>query len=472
MVRLREHVNRLGGGHFVASGGDLFAVAGEVGGVAADVDNAVGLELEHGVERFGVHSGARGVGDDNTRFGVRGERLLHGVEVLEVGLEKDRVLEAVQFGVHRGIADGAFDHLDADRLLAVAGEVERDGAGAAVEVVDRVLRRDAADGDDLVVERFGLAGVGLEKGVGGNAEIEVAEPLGDVSFTADDVLLLARGHRVPAGGDVVDDGHLLLRHGRFEPLLQRLHDGLFVPRGDDVHHELVMALAVAEHHVTQKSLVRLGGVGREAAFEGEVAHDVQHRVHALLGEVAGVEVEHLLEVARRVEAEGKAFRLCQLLLRHLGGQEVTHIRAGELHLVAVVERLRRGQHRQDVGVLEAAEVRERVHHLFVLEAELRLVADVHPLASAADAEDRADRLDAIRRRREHFDGASFEVARLYLVNLRRNAVAGREHASHHDGHSLGGFAEALLFLGMVDDGEFDDIAFSVADFLLFQWSVR
>jgi len=233
-----------------------------------------------------------------------------------------------------------------------------------------------------------------------------------------------------------------------------------------------MAFAVAEHKVTQVAFVRLGGVGLETAFDGEVTQDVQHPVHTLLGEVAGVEVEHLLEVARRVEAEGEGFRLGKLITVDLRLEQVAHVGAGELHLVAVVQRVWRGKHRTDVGTLKTADVLQRVRHLFVLVAKLRLIADVHPLASAAGAEDRADWLNAIRRRFEHLDGPCFEVARLDLVNLRRNAVTGGENAGDHHPHALGGFAEAFVFLGVVSDGEFDDVAFSVADFLLFQWSVQ
>ena len=129
-----EHVDRLDDTQVVVLA-EYLQIACLCSGVAADVDDALGLGSEDGLHHVGMHAGARRVGDDD----VGPPMLLEEVvveDVLHVACEEERVVNAVDLRVHLRILDGFRHVLDADDLTGLAGHEVGDGARAGVEVVD------------------------------------------------------------------------------------------------------------------------------------------------------------------------------------------------------------------------------------------------------------------------------------------------------------------------------------------------
>ncbi len=92
-----------------------------------------------------------------------------------------------------GVGDGGFDELDPPQLAGARGERERDRADAAVEVVDALPALQGGVLGDDPVEQLGHLGVGLEEGLGGDAQVELAEALGQLGLAPDELGLAAGG---------------------------------------------------------------------------------------------------------------------------------------------------------------------------------------------------------------------------------------------------------------------------------------
>ena len=197
-------------------------------------------------------------------------------------------------------------------------------------------------------------------------------------------------------------------------------------------------------------------VERGAARVEERLRQLQRGVHLVGRDVAAVDVDDLLEAARRVETEREVRGLHRI--RQLLRQQEAAVAEGEVDLVAVAERQGRGQGGVHRRVGKPAEPLQRVGDELALEAELRGVIDVLPLAAAADAEVRAARRDARRGRPQHRGEAGLEVVRLELRDLRADAVADGDHALDEHGEPVVEAAEALGRLGEVADVQLDGLA--------------
>ncbi len=91
------------------------------------------------------------------------------------------------------VRDGLLDELDAPQLAGARRERERDRADPRVEVVHALpaLQRGVL-GDDPV-QQLGHLGVGLEERLGGDAQIELAEALGQLRLAPHELGLAAGG---------------------------------------------------------------------------------------------------------------------------------------------------------------------------------------------------------------------------------------------------------------------------------------
>ena len=102
-----EHVHGEGGGGGVAEGAEAGDVAGEGGGVAGDVDQAVGLHGGDGLQGWGVHALAGRVHD-------------YGVGRYAAGFELPRGLAGVGDPGGLGLAD--FDMVASEAKLFLEDE--------------------------------------------------------------------------------------------------------------------------------------------------------------------------------------------------------------------------------------------------------------------------------------------------------------------------------------------------------------
>ena len=89
-----EHVNGLYGDYFVA-GVEQGKVAGLGGGVAADIDDALGVGIEYDLYDVGVHAGTGRVGDDDIGMTVLTDEVV-GEDVFHVAGIEQGVGDAVE----------------------------------------------------------------------------------------------------------------------------------------------------------------------------------------------------------------------------------------------------------------------------------------------------------------------------------------------------------------------------------------
>jgi len=123
---MRKHVYGLHGGYGVFDVEQL-QVASLCGRIATNVNDALGLCTQYDVCHILVHSGTRRVGDDYVRPSVRGYKVVVQ-NIFHVAGKEQRVLNAVDFGVHLGVFDGLGNVLNADDLTCFAGHEISDGA--------------------------------------------------------------------------------------------------------------------------------------------------------------------------------------------------------------------------------------------------------------------------------------------------------------------------------------------------------
>ena len=129
-----EHIDGLHG-HDLILFVEVVQVARLCGGIAGDIDDALGGGAKDGLHHVRVHAGTRRVGDDHVGTAMLSDEVV-GEDVLHVTGEEEGVGDAVNLGVHLGILDGLGDIFDADDLFRVLGDEVGDGARAGVEVVD------------------------------------------------------------------------------------------------------------------------------------------------------------------------------------------------------------------------------------------------------------------------------------------------------------------------------------------------
>lgn len=198
-----EHI---AGGYFfygIILFAELLQVAGEGGGVAADVDDPFGRHMHDRFYQLGRQSLTRGINDDHVgantlpaeRFGSR----------RSVSTEKARILDPVLLGVAFRVFDRLGDDLDADERSTVSRHGQADSARAAIEVEQRL-----AAGQRGVLPRFGvealrLTAVDLVKRLGSKREAQPAERICHRILAVNHVGTRTENHVRVVGIDVEKD---------------------------------------------------------------------------------------------------------------------------------------------------------------------------------------------------------------------------------------------------------------------------
>ena len=181
-----------------------------------------------------------------------------------------------------------------------------------------------------------------------------------------------------------------------------------------------------DNHVAHQAAVLAGVMERIAVLHAEALRLEADGVRGLGLEPAAVDVEHLVEHARDVEAHGG--RGVELRTGgHLLVGEPAAVGEGEFELVAVELRAGRPQAGGNLGQFDLADARELVAHLLALEAQLLVVGQVLPLAAAADTEVFAEGLHTQRRAAHVADHVTLHVAAALGPNLDVDHVARYGH---------------------------------------------
>lgn len=428
MLGMGEHVDGLHG-HDGVFGVEEGEVAGLRGGVAAHVDDGFGLGAEDGVDHVGVHAGARRVDDHHVGLAVFGYEVV-GENVLHVAGKEEGVGYAVYLGVEACVVDGFGDVLDAHDLRGLAADEVGDCAGAGIEVVDEFVATETGEVADDLVELVGLCRIGLIERLWPDAEAQAFHLLLYVRASGTEHYLLV-------GDGVVDLG---VYHGHQRCDLWELGgDGVgegfevvgTVVADNDNQHNLARG-GCAHHHGADESLLGAEVVEWQAVGLAVVLHEVAQTVGNVVLEVAGFDVEHLVEGAGNVETCGVA--VGEFLPRgELLEGEPAAVGEGELELVAVVPNVLAAQALGHFGNGHFCNAGECVDYLLALALQLVLVGEVLPPATAAHGEMLAAGLDTHAAGPAEARYAALGVAFLFLLNLNVDTVAWRAegHEDHH-----------------------------------------
>lgn len=405
----REHVDGLDFLGFVAELLEDGEVAGEAGGVAGDVDDAVGLHVGEGLEDGLGAAGARRVDDDD--IGAHALLVEARHDLGRIADDEFGVADVIVARVLLRIEDGGLDDLDAVDLAGFLREEQRDRAGAAVGVDDGLLALEVRELQRLVVEDFGLLRVDLEEGARRDVEGQAADAVENGRLAPEQVRLAAHDDVVAVRLDVLvdaDDVRQALAQSPDEFLLTRQ-----LLRGrDDDDHELAL-LADAADDVAQYARVAVLIVDGDAQLCDDIAHGIDDLVVALFLDVAVARVDDLVRALREAADDGLALAAADW----------------ELHLVAVVPRALSAERRLDEEVLLAADARDGVDDLLALSLELGHVIEVLELAAAALLVDGADGRDAVATRTQDLDEMASRVRLLDLVHGDLDGLA-RQRARH------------------------------------------
>ena len=405
----REHVDGLDFLGFVAELLEDGEVAGEAGGVAGNVDDAVGVHVGEGLEdRLGA-AGARRVDDDD--IGAHALLVEARHDLGRVTDNEFGVADVVVARVLLRIEDGGLDDLDAVDLAGFLREEQRDRAGATVGVDDGLLALEVRELQRLVVEDFGLLRVDLEEGARRDVEGQAADTVEDGRLAPEQVRLAAHDDVVAVRLDVLvdaDDVRQALAQGFDEFLLARQ-----LLRGrDDDDHELAL-LADAADDMAQHARVAVLIVDGDAQLCDDIAHGIDDLVVALFLDVAVARVDDLVRALRKAADDGLALAAANR----------------ELHLIAIVPRALRAERRLDEEVLLAADARDGVDDLLALGLELGHVVEVLELAAAALLVDGTDWRDAVAARAQDLDEMASGVRLLDLVHGGLDGLA-RQRTRH------------------------------------------
>lgn len=404
-----EHVDGLDFLGFVAELLEDGEVAGEAGGVAGDVDDAVGLHVGEGLEDGLGAASARRVDDDD--IGAHALLVEARHDFGRVADDKFGVADIVVARILLRVEDGGLDDLDAVDLAGFLREEQRDRAGATVGVDDGLLALEVRELQRLVVEDFGLLRVDLEEGARRDMEGQAADAVEDGRLAPEQVRLATHDDVVAVRLDVLvdaDDVRQALAQGFDEFLLARQ-----LLRGrDDDDHELAL-LADASDDVAQHARVAVLIVDGDAQLCDDLAHGIDDLVVALFLDVAVARVDNLVRALREAADDGLALAAANR----------------ELHLIAVVPRALGAERRFDEEVLLAADARDGIDDLLALGLELSHVVEVLELAAAALLVDETDWRDAVAARAQDLDEMASRVRLLDLVHGGLDGLA-RQRARH------------------------------------------
>lgn len=407
----REHVDGLDFLGPVAEGLDDGDIAGKAGGVAGDVDDAVGVHVGEGLEDGLRAAGARRVDDDD--IGAHALLVEARHDFCRIADDEFGVADVVVARVLLGVEDGRLDDLDAVDFAGLLSEKQRDCAGAAVGIDDSLLALEVREFQGLVVEDFRLLRIDLEEGARRDVEGQAADAVEDGRLAPEQIRLASHDDVVAVCLDVLvdaDDMRQALAQGLDELFLARQ---LLRGRNDDDHE--IALLADAADNMAQDAGVAVFVVDGNAQFCDDIAHGVDDLVVAFLLDAAVARVDDIMAALREASDDGPALDAANR----------------ELHLVAVVPRALGTDGRLDEEVLLAADARDGVYDLLTLCLELSHVVEVLELAAAALLVDWTGRRAAVTARTQNLEKVTLGIRFLDFVNGGLNGLT-RQGSRHKD----------------------------------------
>ncbi len=460
MLGVGEHVDGLDATDVVGLVEEL-KVACLGGRVAAYIYYLTRARGEELTNHLLVHAGTRRIGDDDVGTSVEGDKLL-GEDFRHVAYEKLGIGYIVDLRVETGVLDGFGHILDADDLAATVGEELGYGAGAGVEVIDRLVAMEVGELVDERIEALGLEGVGLVEGLGVDLEGEVTFSSIFRHLFADVVLAVVEVDGEVGVGVVelgVDD---ILQRGdlgeRVSEVVEEREEESVVGLGDDDEDHPLAEGAATNDEVAEEAGVVADVVEREGVGEGIVAHGEAYGVGEVLLEGAVFDWEDLVEEAGDVKAEC-AGGVGGVVLDFFPGAG----REGEFELVAIVEDIVGAADGLHEAAVHRAEAFEVIAHLPLFGFELVGVVECLPLAAAAYAEMGALLRNPLGRRHAELDQTSLGVGLLLFDKFDVGDVAGYHEGDEDDETVVTGYGFA--FGGDILDEEvlYDRLSFHLVE---------
>ena len=407
----RKHIDGLDFLCLVAERFEDGEVTGEAGGVAGDVDDAVGVHVGEGLEDSLGAAGARRVDDDDIGAHALFVEARH--DFCRIADDEFGVADVVVARVLLGVEDGRLDDLDAVDFAGLLSERQRDCAGAAVGIDDSLLALEVREFQGLVVEDFRLLRIDLEEGARRDVEGQAADAVEYGRLAPEQFRLASHDDVVAVCLDVLvdaDDMRQALAQGLDELFLARQ---LLRGRNDDDHE--IALLADAADDMAQDAGVAVFVVDGNAQFCDDIAHGVDDLVVAFLLDAAVARVDDIMAALREASDDGPALDAANR----------------ELHLVAVVPRALGTDGRLDEEVFLAADARDGVDDLLTLGLELSHVVEVLELAAAALLVDWTGRRAAVTARTQNLEKVTLGIRFLDFVNGGLNGLT-RQGSRHKD----------------------------------------
>lgn len=442
MLRPRKQIHRLDLLGAVALCFQPLGVSCGGGGVAADVDDPAGGHGDDGGKGGLVTAFAGRVEDDDVGVEALGGELRCGFA--RVGAEEatsggNGFAHAGRVGL--GAVDGFRDDLHADERAAAVHHRKADGAHAAVEVQQKVVRLELSVFCGDAVELFGGEGVDLIERQRAKPHRDAAEGVLDEAGAAEGVGLCAQNDVGVPGVDVHEDG------GNVRELCGQLLDelgavGELCAGADDADHDLAAVRTPAQKDVPHQALAGSLIVGLDAVCTEKAAQcvaDVVQDAGLQLAVGAGDDAVG----ASGVEADA--------------GHTVLVAPDRELDLVAVAVHFGGGegvQHRH----IQPADAAERIDDVFLLGPQLGGVIQVPQAAAAAGACHGAVHRDAVRRGGAQGVQNAEGIAAAVLDDADVGFIAGGG-AGHEHGLAVRRVCHAASVVGKPLDGQGQHLIF-------------
>ena len=281
-----------------------------------------------------MHTGTRRVGYYHVGASVFGHKI--GSEhIFHIAGKKERVVDAVQGGVHLGIGYG-FGHIFyADNAFCRARHKVGNGAGAGVEVVHQFVAGECGKGARHLIEFVGLLRVGLVERFRPDFEPRPFHRLVN-GFAALEQMHLLVGDGVVAFA--VDDVQQRRNFGEsLRYMFQQRHPRRLVVVEKDQHQHQLARRGGTYHHCTQKSALLAQVEELQSVRQRITFYLVAQAIVNVVLQPAFANVEHFVEHARNVKSH--AIQVACIGIDYFVGHQPAAVRKGVFQLVAVAVNL-------------------------------------------------------------------------------------------------------------------------------------
>ncbi len=225
-------------------------------------------------------------------------------ELKHVSGDESAVFNVVHLGVRASVRDGFLHKLHPDHPLRLIRDENRNRAGAAVKIVNEIISTDCREFLCNRVEPFGLRRVGLKESVRCNLEFVRPDHIVDDSRAEDRVDGFTVGGLRNAGVHRVHEGHDL-RITIFQEHRHFSHFLFVIAVRDEIDHPLTRPFTRSNDEMAQESRMVADVPWLPSTILYKSAEIVDEFGAARRLQMAFVEVEHLVEIARHMKAERK-----------------------------------------------------------------------------------------------------------------------------------------------------------------------